>query len=58
LEDLADPYERQVLERLWDYYIKSVQKVLDTGIIGKMNCRGRKDYTGIDRDPFETPLFK
>jgi len=59
LEDLADPYERQVLERLWDYYIKSVQKVLDTGIIGKDElAEAVKDYTGIDRDPFETPLFK
>jgi 3-hydroxybutyryl-CoA dehydrogenase len=53
LEHLPDPYERQVLDQLWGYYINSVQIVLDSGIIEKDElAEAIKDYTGIEVDPF------
>jgi 3-hydroxybutyryl-CoA dehydrogenase len=46
-------YSNLILERLWGYYIRSVNKVIDNGICSREDLAFYvKDYMGMDTDPF------
>jgi 3-hydroxyacyl-CoA dehydrogenase len=55
--NVSDIYRKKVKERLWFYYLRSVEAVLKSGVCSKEELSFHiKDYMGIDSDPFN--LFK
>jgi 3-hydroxybutyryl-CoA dehydrogenase len=50
--DLLD-HKNNAADRLWDYYIRSVKSVIDSGICTREDLAFYvKDYLGMDTDPF------
>jgi 3-hydroxybutyryl-CoA dehydrogenase len=48
-----DGYKKMVVERLWGYYIRSVESFIKSGVCTKEELSIHiKDYLGTDNDPF------
>ncbi len=52
-EKQADSYRKDVLQRLWNYFISTVNTVVGSGIISRDDlAEAVRDYMGMEGDPF------
>jgi 3-hydroxyacyl-CoA dehydrogenase len=55
--DDGSSYKRMVTERMWNYFIRSANLVIERGLSSREDLAyAIKDYMGMDTDPFKPPF--